>query len=89
MHKTIDEQGRWLAAVLRGYFAYFAVPDNSPSLSAFRQQVKERWLRVLRRRSQRSKLTYERMQIIVDRTLPRPRVLHPWPEHRFLVSHST
>jgi RNA-directed DNA polymerase len=89
MHRSIDEQGRWLAAVLRGYFAYFAVPDNSPTLSAFRQQVKERWLRVLRRRSQRSKLTFERMQIIVDRYLPRPLVLHPWPEQRFLVTHST
>jgi RNA-directed DNA polymerase len=89
MHRSIDVQGRRLAAVLRGYFAYFAVPDNSPTLSAFRQQVKERWLRVLRRRSQRSKLTYERMQVIVDRYLPRPRVLHPWPEQRFRVTHST
>ncbi len=88
MHKSIDENGRWLAAVLRGYFAYFAVPGNSPSLSAFRQQVKERWLRALRRRSQRSRLTFERMQIIVDRYLPRPHVLHPWPEQRFLVTHS-
>lgn len=89
MHGSIDKQGRWLAAVLRGYFAYFAVPGNSASLSAFRQQVKERWLRALRRRSQRSKLTYERMQTIVDRHLPRPRVLHPWPEQRFRVTHST
>ena len=89
MHKSIDEQGRWLAAVLRGYFAYFAVPDNSQVLSAFRQQVKERWLRVLRRRSQNSNLTYDRMQTIVDRYLPRPRVLHPRPERRFLVTHST
>ena len=89
MHKSIDEQGRWLAAVLRGYFAYFAVPDNTTTLSAFRQQVKERWLRALRRRSQRSRLTFERMQTIVERYLPRPRVLHPWPEQRFLVTHST
>ena len=89
MHRSTDEQGRWLAMVLRGYFQYFAVPGNGTALSAFRQQVKERWLRVLRRRSQRSKLTYERMQIIVDRYLPRPRVLHPWPEQRFLVTHST
>jgi RNA-directed DNA polymerase len=89
MHRSIDQQGRWLAAVLRGYFAYFAVPDNSPALAAFRQQVKERWLRALRRRSQRTNLTYKRMQIIVDRYLPFPRVLHPWPEQRFLVKHST
>lgn len=89
MHKSIDEQGRWLAAVLRGYFAYFAVPTNGPSLSAFRQQVKERWLRVLRRRSQRSILTFGRMQKIADRYLPVPHVLHPWPEQRFIVTHST
>jgi len=89
MHASIGEQGRWLEAVLRGYFAYFAVPTNSPSLSAFRQQVKERWLRVLRRRSQHHNLTWERMQTYVDRHLPVPRVLHPWPEQRFHVTHST
>jgi RNA-directed DNA polymerase len=87
-HATIGEQGRWLASVLRGYYAYFAVPTNRASLSAFRQQVKERWLATLRRRGQRHRLTFERMQRIVDRHLPRPRVLHPWPEQRFRVSHS-
>ena len=35
-HEPIDEQGRWLGAVMRGYFAYFAVPTNSRMLSAFR-----------------------------------------------------
>jgi RNA-directed DNA polymerase len=89
LHASIDKQGCWLGAVLRGYFAYFAVPTNSPSLSAFRQQVKERWMAVLRRRSQRHKLTFERMQTYVDRYLPVPRVLHPWPEQRFHVTHST
>ena len=89
MHATIDEQGRWLAAVLRGYFAYFAVPTNRTSLSAFRQQVKERWLRVLRRRSQQRHLTWDGVQKFVDRHLPVPRVLHPWPEQRFHVMHST
>jgi RNA-directed DNA polymerase len=88
MHATIGEQGRWLAAVLRGYFAYFAVPTNGASLSAFRQQVKERWLRVLRRRSQQRHLTWSGVQKFVDRHLPVPRVLHPWPEQRFHVMHS-
>lgn len=89
MHATINEQGRWLASVLRGYFAYFAVPTNSASLSAFRQQVKERWLRVLRRRSQQRHLTWSGVQKFVDRHLPVPRVLHPWPEQRFHVTNST
>lgn len=89
MHATIGEQGRWLASVLRGYFAYFAVPGNGASLSAFRQQVKERWLRALRRRSQRRHLIYDGVQRFVDRHLPVPHVLHPWPEHRFHVRYSS
>lgn len=89
MHATIGEHGRWLASVLRGYFAYFAVPGNGACLSAFRQQVKERWLRVLRRRSQQRRLTWDGVQKFVDRYLPVPRILHPWPEQRFHVTHSS
>ena len=35
----IDEQGRWLATVIKGYFAYFAVPTNTYLLSAFRYHI--------------------------------------------------
>jgi hypothetical protein len=31
----IPETGQWLAQVVGGYFAYHAVPTNSPALSAF------------------------------------------------------
>src|SRR5499427_8722584 len=51
MHQPIPEQGRWLAQVIRGYFAYHAVPTNFPALSAFRHYVRRLWLRTLRRRS--------------------------------------
>jgi hypothetical protein len=36
MHQPIPEQGRWLAQVVRGYFAYHAVPTNGLRISAFR-----------------------------------------------------
>jgi len=36
MHDAIPEQGRWLKAVVTGYFAYHAVPTNSRALGAFR-----------------------------------------------------
>jgi hypothetical protein len=39
--KPLHEQGESLASVLRGYFAYFAVPTNTPSLDAFRHHVDE------------------------------------------------
>lgn len=85
--KPIDEQGRWLASVLRGHYAYFAVPSNLPTVRAFRHKVKVRWYLSLRRRSQRRRLAWRRMNVIVDKYLPMPHVLHPWPEERFLVRH--
>jgi group II intron reverse transcriptase/maturase len=83
MHLSIPEQGRWLASVLRGHYNYYAVPDNSEALRAFRRQAVWHWLRALRRRSQRTTMTWERMSRLADRWLPLPRVLHPWPEQRF------
>ena len=88
MHASIDEQGRWLNRVLRGHYVYFAVPTNSAALSAFRHHIIIRWLRRLRRRSQRHRMTWARMQRLIDRYLPRPRILHPWPEQRFRVKYS-
>ncbi len=83
MHLPIPEQGRWLARVLQGHYNYYAVPDNIEALYAFRKGVIRHWLRSLRRRSQRSRLTWERMGRLADRWLPQPRILHPWPEQRF------
>jgi len=86
-HEPIREQGQWLAHVVRGYFAYHAVPTNSKSLSAFRHYVQDLWRRTLRRRSQRDSTTWERVDRLAAEFLPRPRILHPWPDERFLVNH--
>jgi group II intron reverse transcriptase/maturase len=87
MHMPIREQGRWLAQVVRGYFAYHAVPTNSRSLSAFRFHVTNLWRRTLRRRSQRDRSTWDRMSKLEADFLPLPRILHPWPTERFAVNH--
>lgn len=83
MHRPLPEQGGWLRNVVRGYYAYHAVPTNVLALEAFRTQVTRYWLKTLRRRSQKSRITWERMNRIATRWLPRPRILHPWPEQRF------
>jgi len=83
MHLPIPEQGRWLARVLQGHYNYYAVPDNSAALNTFRHMVVWHWIRTLRRRSQRSRTTWERMRRLADRWLPKPRIQHPWPEARF------
>ena len=83
MHLPVPEQGRWLARVLQGHYNYYAVPDNIEALSAFRKGIIRHWLNTLRRRSQKSRLSWERMRRLAERWLPRPRILHPWPEQRF------
>ncbi len=88
VHASIDEQGRWLTSVVRGFFAYYAVPSNSASLGAFLARIRVIWIRRLRRRSQRHRMTWARMQRYFDRYLPRNKVAHPWPEERFRVKYS-
>ena len=80
MHHPIPEQGRWLARVLAGHYNYYAVPDNSRALRAFRFRVIWHWRQALRLRSQKSEITWERVRRLADRWLPLPRILHPWPE---------
>ena len=43
-HLPIPEQGKWLASVVRGHLAYYAVPGNSRAISAFRTQAGRHWL---------------------------------------------
>lgn len=87
MHAAIPDQGRWLQSVVRGFFAYHAVPTNYKALAAFRYHVATLWRRMLCRRSQKATLSWDRMQRIVDAWLPLPRILHPWPSQRFAVTH--
>jgi len=87
MHVPIPEQGRWLAQVVRGYFAYHAVPTNTQRLAAFRYHVTVLWHRTLRRRSQKDWTPWERIARLVAAYLPPARILHPWPNIRFAVKH--
>lgn len=87
IHMPVGRAGRWLRAVLRGYYNYYAVPSNYKALSIFRHGLVGHWYRALRRRSQRTRLTWERMKGLAEKWLPRPKILHPWPNERFHVKH--
>src|SRR6202047_3567942 len=87
MHQSIPEQGKWLKQVITGFFNYHAVPTNWAALGAFRAEITERWRRTLSRRSQKGGLTWARMAKLADDWLPKPRILHPWPNQRFAVRH--
>ena len=87
LHRPIPEQGAWLKQVVSGYYAYHAVPTNGRVLQAFRHHVEVLWYRTLKRRSQRDKITWERIRKLADKWLPKPKTLHPWPSDRFAVKH--
>ena len=83
----VPDQGRWLAAVVRGHQVYYAVPGNNDAVNAFRHQVTRHWYQALRRRSQKTALTWDRMDRIATRWLPQTRIRHPFPEARFAATH--
>src|SRR5262245_55349718 len=85
MHQPIPEQGKWLKQVVTGYFNYHAVPTNGPTLTAFLFHVTNLWQRTLRRRTHRDWTTKERIKRLAADWLPKPRILHPWPDARFAV----
>jgi len=87
MHQPIPLQGRWLRQVVTGHFAYYAIPTNGRALSAFLHHVTDLWRRTLRRRSQKDGFPWDRMTKLVNDWLPKPRILHPWPDRRFAVRH--
>jgi group II intron reverse transcriptase/maturase len=86
-HAPVAYTGEWLRSVVQGYFNYHAVPGNLDSLSTFRTRLTRLWHTQLVQRSQRRRLTWERMNRLAARWLPLPRVLHPWPTTRFAASH--
>ena len=86
-HDGLEAQGKGLGQVLRGWLAYYAVPMSAPAITAFRHHLIDRWLHAIRRRGQKHRLPWSRMKQIANRYLPYPRILHPWPEQRFLVNH--
>jgi RNA-directed DNA polymerase len=86
-HLPIPEQGKWLASVITGHQNYYAVPGNYQAVSFFRYEVTRHWHHALKRRSQKHRLPWDRMNRLAKRWLPRTRITHPYPEQRFAASH--
>ena len=79
MHDTIPEAGAYLRTVIAGHMRYYGVPRNGPALTSFRSAVGWIWWRILRRRSQTSRLTWARMLRLIDRWFPPARICRPYP----------
>jgi hypothetical protein len=81
----IDSVGEWLKRSIRGYFNYFAVHDNLDTLGRFKFLVGHSWMKVVRRRSHKSRTTWEKFSKIIDKWIPKPTLVHPYPNQRYHV----
>ena len=74
-HLSVKDQHAALGRRLRGHFNYFGVNGNLRSLKLLVEATKRIWHKWLNRRSQRSRLTWERFHALLERfPLPRPRI---------------
>ena len=87
LHEKPRDTGRWLQRVVQGHINYYGVPFNAKALSQFVDEVKRLWLRSLRRRSQRHRMNWERFNLLIQRWIPKPKIVHPYPEQRFYAKY--
>lgn len=72
-HLPVAEQCIALTRKLRGHYSYFGVVGNASALWRFSRTVYGTWRAWLNRRSQRARVTWERMRAVIDRhPLPAP-----------------
>jgi RNA-directed DNA polymerase len=74
-HWSIKDQHAALHRRLRGHFNYFGVSGNYDSMMRLAEDTKRSWYTWLRRRSQRTRLNWERFTDLLRWwPLPRPRI---------------
>lgn len=86
MHNPVPEQGAYLRSVVAGHMRYYGVPMNSAAIGAFREKVCRLWMKVLKRRSDKHSLTWDRMKRLIARYIPDTRICHPHPSERLSVT---
>ena len=86
-HDPVPYLGAWLRRVVQGHYNYYGVPGNMQSLKSFQTQVERYWFRALRRRSQRRRMAWSRFRSLAKQWIPKPQIVHPYPDTRFYARH--
>jgi group II intron reverse transcriptase/maturase len=74
-HEPVREQWAALRRKLLGHYGYFGIIGNSQALQNFWYRVLCAWRKWLSRRSQRARLSWERMRRLLERyPLPQPHI---------------
>lgn len=82
-HKPPNEQYAGLNRKLRGHYAYFGITGNAKALGMIRHKVKIIWHKWLSRRSQKSRITWEKFDLFLKRfpLLP-PKIHHQYYQYQ-------
>ena len=86
-HDDIWVVGRWLGRVVNGWLNYYAVPGSGRFLRGFVRRLLRMWHRALRRRSQRDRFAWKKIERMRELLWPPVTIRHPWPDRRFAVKH--
>lgn len=74
-HRSVAEQHATLSRRLQGHYNFFAINGNARSVGLVYQEASRAWFKWLRRRSQRTRLTWERFaRYLQVFPLPRPHI---------------
>ena len=87
-HADPKDTARWLGQVLNGWLNYYAVPGSYRFLARFRERLKRIWARTLRRRSQKGRIDWKKLDALCKELWPAVRIRHPWPNQRFAVRYT-
>jgi len=86
-HDPVPQLGAWLRQVVQGHYNYYGVPGNMRNLKSFQVQVERYWFRAIRQRSQRHRMPWSRFRSLAKRWIPKPQIVHPYPDTRFYARH--
>lgn len=89
MHLPVSDQGRWLNSVVRGIDRYYGVPGNEAALNRYRFEIGWRWWRSLRRRGNKGKISWAKMQPLINMWFPEAQIYHPYPLQRMGLVNTT
>lgn len=79
LHLSLRAQHRRLCRMMQGHYAYYGITGNGRRLRWYLHQVERIWKASLSRRSRSGKLTWDRMEQVLNRyPLPPTRIVHQW-----------
>jgi group II intron reverse transcriptase/maturase len=84
-HMGAHTVAKWLGRVINGWLNYYAVPGTARTLQAFVDRIRRMLLRTMRRRSQKDRFEWSKIDLLQNIHWPKPTIRHPWPDQRFAV----